>query len=263
MRSSADSYDVSYAYRFGPPHHDVAIATWYDEERRIVSQACHFIGNRNVQPIRGGPGDAALVRRERRGISGHHPLRSDSCTPCALPPKAICQADNYFHLASSVRISIDAVSRTWEPSAPFRGDIEALNLELTGITPPRENRLRPPPSPENRLVSATALSNLLITGGPECSLRPVARRSRRTPFYLNSAGFGFADRRGCTSPTRFRRRQRSRGRPLLADRIRTFAFLSQFATSGRQSGGARDPQSSASTGTALEIPRVPIAIRIG
>src|SRR5205823_6643536 len=31
-------YDIAYAYRFGPPKHDVAIATLYDGEHRVLGE---------------------------------------------------------------------------------------------------------------------------------------------------------------------------------------------------------------------------------
>ena len=36
-------YDVTYAYRFGPANHDIVVATWFDSERRVISEGVHFI----------------------------------------------------------------------------------------------------------------------------------------------------------------------------------------------------------------------------
>lgn len=137
IRSSADEilggfYDVSYAYRFGPPHHDVAIATWYDEERNIVSQAYHFIGNRIVQPIPGGVETQTVKRSDEeyqvtiRAERFLHAVR--------VSAKGYLPTDNYFHLPPHQDHIVRF--RTQEQSAPFRGEIEALNLELTGISSP-------------------------------------------------------------------------------------------------------------------------------
>ena len=59
-------HDVSYAYRFGPPSHDVVAATLYGTEGEIVSEAFWCPGSRT--PPAGGT----------RGRCG--PERGDSAT---------------------------------------------------------------------------------------------------------------------------------------------------------------------------------------
>jgi beta-mannosidase len=39
-------YDVTCAYRFGPPKHDLAVATLFDEQRQVVSEAFYFVKSR-------------------------------------------------------------------------------------------------------------------------------------------------------------------------------------------------------------------------
>ena len=43
--------DVTYAYRFGPPEHDVVVATLYDEARAATSEAFHFVNRRDPAPV--------------------------------------------------------------------------------------------------------------------------------------------------------------------------------------------------------------------
>src|SRR5262249_28143677 len=67
-------YDVNYAYRFGPPHHDVVVVTWYDEQRQVVSEAFHFV-QRNVS----NPAPAQLEAKAEWTGHGEYrvTLRSD------------------------------------------------------------------------------------------------------------------------------------------------------------------------------------------
>src|SRR5206468_1487591 len=42
-------YDVGYAYRVGPPKHDVVVATLFDETDQVVSEAFHFLHQREPE----------------------------------------------------------------------------------------------------------------------------------------------------------------------------------------------------------------------
>ncbi len=120
-------YDVSYAYRFGPPHHDVAIVTWYDSDRQIVSEAFHFIRRRDPVPA------AVTVEgtAERINATDYQvALRSDSLMHAVrLHAKGFLPDDNYFHLAPQRVKTVTFRPHTATP-AVFKVDIEALNLSL-------------------------------------------------------------------------------------------------------------------------------------
>lgn len=123
-------YDVSYAYRFGPPHHDIVIATWYDSSRQIISQAYHFIGNRNVHslPVQG----VETLARDMGDGSYEVTIRAERfLNAVRLNAKHYLPEDNYFHLppGEEKRVLFHPLGK----STSFRGEIEALNLELSGI----------------------------------------------------------------------------------------------------------------------------------
>ena len=43
MRCLDGFYDVTYSYRFGPPQHEAAIATLFDDQHRVLSEAFYFV----------------------------------------------------------------------------------------------------------------------------------------------------------------------------------------------------------------------------
>ena len=124
-------YDVSYAYRFGPPHHDVVIATWYDDDRHLISESCHFI--RRTQPIR-VPTTTTL--RNVRGTAEFDDqyritLRSDRFLHgVQLTAKGFLPDDNFFHLPPQRNKVVTFRVRSTSAS-PFKVSVEALNLEAT------------------------------------------------------------------------------------------------------------------------------------
>lgn len=120
-------YDVSYAYRFGPPHHDVAIVTWYDSDRQVISEACHFIRRRDPVPA------AVTVEgtAERINATDYQvALRSDGFVHAVgLQAKGFLPDDNYFHLAPQ-RVKTVTFRPHKAPPSVFKVDVEALNLGL-------------------------------------------------------------------------------------------------------------------------------------
>jgi len=127
-------YDVSYAYRFGPAHHDVAIATWYDADGRIISQGCHFIGERKIhsQSAQSSTGKVEASARECGDGCFEVTIRAERFLHAVrIGAKNMLPDDNYFHLppGEEKRVKFRPIG----PISAFRGEIEALNLELTGI----------------------------------------------------------------------------------------------------------------------------------
>lgn len=132
-------YDVSYAYRFGPPHHDVVVATLLDRDRQVISEAFHFVRRResNVAP-------AIIVASAELNDQPEYAvtLQSDRFLQYVrLSAKGYLPDDNYFHLCprrkKSVRFSpFDSASKT------FRVEFEAaISKRLSqSLSPQIEHR---------------------------------------------------------------------------------------------------------------------------
>ena len=117
-------FDTTYAFRFGPPSHDVTVATLREPETAsIVAQAFHFPLGRHAALQRG---DASVALDESNGrwslrIGADRLLQSMHIDcPGFLP------SDNWFHLAPGEARVVDLV-RTDGPERPA-GDVNALNL---------------------------------------------------------------------------------------------------------------------------------------
>ena len=93
-------YDVSYAYRFGPPSHDVVVVTLYDADHRIVSEAFHFVRRREPAVLANVSLDANV---EKLGEATYRvTLNSDRFLHgVSLTAKGFLPDDNYFHLPPS------------------------------------------------------------------------------------------------------------------------------------------------------------------
>jgi beta-mannosidase len=128
-----DFHDVSYAYRFGPPSHDLVAATLRDEAGVPQSRAVHFIGlwpskrERDVglsAETRQAPSGAisVAVRARRFAQSVHLTLHRHHA------------ADNYFHLLPGEEHTVQ-LTRAHDGPAAFEspGTVRALNSE-TGAT---------------------------------------------------------------------------------------------------------------------------------
>lgn len=120
-------YDVSYAYRFGPAHHDIVVATLFDAEHQVVSEAIHFIKRREssvvpatvettVEPL--GESDFQVTLRSDRFL---HDVRINA--------KGYLATDNDFRLIPG-RTKVLQFRPFGATSKVFRAEIEALNLEM-------------------------------------------------------------------------------------------------------------------------------------
>ena len=119
-------YDVNYAYRFGPPHHDVVVVSLLDTDRHIISDASYFVKRResamtsatiNAVANQTGPEECELTIESDRFL---HSVR--------LSVDGFLPDDNYFHLPPQQK-KIVRFKSTGSSTKGFRGDIEALNLE--------------------------------------------------------------------------------------------------------------------------------------
>jgi beta-mannosidase len=114
-------YDVTYAYRFGPPKHDVTIATLLGSDGDVLAEAFHF-----PRPYPQHRVAASVVAQARRSgdDSWILTLTSDQFLYAAHIDLAKGRAsDDYFHLAPTRTKSI-----TISGTSTLRGSIEALNL---------------------------------------------------------------------------------------------------------------------------------------
>lgn len=119
-------YDAAYAYRFGPPKHDVVIATLSDEEGNIISEASLFpqpiAQKRSLKPIihttATAVDDAYLVKLESNLF-----LRSVHFEVTGYIPD-----DNYFCLLPG-RKRVIRFRPYGKKTTRFRCYVEALNMK--------------------------------------------------------------------------------------------------------------------------------------
>ena len=119
-------YDSAYAYRFGPPQHHLAIATLYDDQGNVISEAFHFPENRQPDLAVG-----AEIIAEATAIDDHcYQLTlqsSEFLYAVHFDIKDYLPDDNYFHLAPGRRKVITFNSTSTSPRT-FKGYIETLSL---------------------------------------------------------------------------------------------------------------------------------------
>jgi beta-mannosidase len=130
-------HDVTYAYRFGPPGHDVAVATLYDEDREVVSEAFHFVNRRAPCPV-----SAHIEADAMAAEPGHYrvALAADRLLEgVCLRAKGYLPDDNYFDLPPGRRKAV-AFTATTDPAAGFAVEVGALNLPESVTVRPAANR---------------------------------------------------------------------------------------------------------------------------
>jgi beta-mannosidase len=123
-------HDVTYAYRFGPPGHDVAVATLYDEGRAVVSEAFHFVRRRDPAPVPARlEADVAAREPGRYRVT----LAADWLLEgVRLRAKGYLPDDNYFHLPPGRRKAV-AFAATTDPAADFAVEVGALNVPAVAM----------------------------------------------------------------------------------------------------------------------------------
>jgi beta-mannosidase len=128
-------HDVTYAYRFGPPQHDVAVATLLDEQRRVLSEAFYFVEPRPPVIL---PAVQLEVQTERLEDGYRVSLCCDHLLQgVAFDVKGYLPDDNYFHLPPARRKVVRFTPRG-SGGERFRATLEALNLK-------RSVEIRPKP----------------------------------------------------------------------------------------------------------------------
>jgi beta-mannosidase len=131
-------HDLTHAYRFGPPQHDLVVATLLDEEHRVLSEAFFFVRPREPALL------SAIqleVEAEAAGEGCYQvALRSDHFLQgVSFDVKGFLPDDNYFHLPPSRR-KVVRFRALWDRNVKFRAQLEALNLKN-----PLPIRLKEPP----------------------------------------------------------------------------------------------------------------------
>ncbi len=120
-------YDVAYAYRFGPPQHDIVIATWRSDQGETLGEAFHFVSRK----INAMSPTTAVEAASRRLGDGSYCVTLHSTNflhTVRLHADGFLPDDNYFHLPPG-RIK-RVVFRAIGPQAPaLRATVEALNLD--------------------------------------------------------------------------------------------------------------------------------------
>jgi beta-mannosidase len=112
-------HDTAYAYRFGPPQHDVTIATLLAADV-VLAEAFHF-----PQPSEPKPDAANVVAEAMRDDDGWRvTLQTDRFLHAAhIDARSLLADDNYVHVAPG-----RAKTFRLRGEAPLQGYVEALNL---------------------------------------------------------------------------------------------------------------------------------------
>ncbi|MEO8200759.1 MAG: glycoside hydrolase family 2 protein [Gemmatimonadota bacterium] len=124
-------YDLSYAYRFGPPTHDLMTATMRDSSGVILARACHFVHGlpHGIVP------DVGLTAESRQGPAGGRELvvrTRDFAQSVAVELDGYVSDDDYFHLAPGEErvLTLETDGGPGRgPDAPLRGSLKPLNSE--------------------------------------------------------------------------------------------------------------------------------------
>ena len=121
-------FDTSYAYRFGPPSHDVTIATLRAPEGEPIAEAFHFPLGRAALP----PPATIAASIERCPAGWRLRLKANSfASSVRIEDPAYRPHDDWFHLAPGREKIVRLTERSEGSSAPPRGTVAPLFGEST------------------------------------------------------------------------------------------------------------------------------------
>lgn len=119
-------FDASYAYRFGPPKHDVVAVTLRDSKGGVISEAFFFPGLQESRATHG----VVVTAEAETGEAGTYRLMLQAdrfLHSTYLDVHGFIADNNYFHLMPG-RPKIVTFTPTGEQQTKFNGYVEALNL---------------------------------------------------------------------------------------------------------------------------------------
>jgi beta-mannosidase len=119
-------FDITYAYRFGPPVHDVTVASLYDcATGTLLADACHFpdIAALKIRDV----GMTVSIGQDAQGWSLRL-LPQRFAQFVHIDDQAFTAAENWLHLAPGRERRIRLLSPA-DPAAIPRGEVRALNMD--------------------------------------------------------------------------------------------------------------------------------------
>jgi beta-mannosidase len=117
--------DLSYAYRFGPPPHDLVVATVTDSSDSVLAQAFHMVGG--LQASRDfdiGLSATAIARGDTFDLKITTRRFAQSVW---IESEGFRADDAYFHLAPGGEKTLSLARIPHESERPLRGRVHALN----------------------------------------------------------------------------------------------------------------------------------------
>jgi beta-mannosidase len=122
-------YDVSYAYRFGPPKHDVLVASLFGTDGSVIGESFHF--SEPFQPAHGVGSGVVAVAEPLDDGNFRLVITSETFLYAArIDIKGFLPDDNYFNLLPGRQKTI-VCRRLPDAPARLKGYVEALNIAET------------------------------------------------------------------------------------------------------------------------------------
>ena len=119
-------YDVSYAYRFGPPTHDVVVASLFGADGSVISES--FRISEPFYPAHGAASGVVAVAEPLDSGDFRLVITSDTFLYAArIDVKGFLPDDNYFNLLPGRQKTI-VCRRLPDAPAGLKGYVEALNI---------------------------------------------------------------------------------------------------------------------------------------
>lgn len=124
--------DTTYAYRFGPPAHDLTVASLQDEQGAPIGSAFHFpIGF--PPATHHEPGLTAVAQRREDGTYLLTVRALRFAQSVCIEVAGFLPEDNYFHLEPYGQRTVILSPRTSAPARAFRGTVGTANSTATPV----------------------------------------------------------------------------------------------------------------------------------